>query len=57
MRESKVLNFREDLDEMEENNSIERIWIDFCKQNTKIQYYDPEDKEQFVDGELSFKGH
>lgn len=37
--------------------NIEHVWIDFGKQHTNIQDYDPEDQVNNEDGELKFKGH
>ena len=49
------MNFRDDMAE-ENEKMVERVWIDFCKQNTKVQHYNPFDK-QFREGELHFGGH
>jgi len=34
--ETKVFNFREDIQQMKENMNVEQIWLDFGKQHTKI---------------------
>ena len=38
---TKLFNFREDIEKMKEKNSVDLVWVDFGKQHTKIQAYDP----------------
>jgi hypothetical protein len=53
--QTKVFNFREDIEHLKEKMNVDTVWIDFGKQNTKIEYYQCDENEG--DGELNFKGH
>ena len=34
--QTKVFNFREDIQQMKDNMNVEQVWLDFGKQHTKI---------------------
>ena len=53
-----MLNFRSDIQDLKDRKNVDVIWIDFGKQHTKVEHYDPADNET-VNREMSinFKGH
>jgi hypothetical protein len=54
---TKVINFREDIEDLKDTKNVEQVWVDFGKQHTKVHNYDPYDLENNREQEINFKAH